>query len=31
MRRKPFIHADNCRIVKADPGVGIPWNYEGGG
>ena len=26
-----FIHADNCRIVKADPGVGIPWNYEGGG
>ena len=28
---QPFIHADNCRIVKADPGVGIPWNYEGGG
>jgi hypothetical protein len=28
---QPFIHADNCRIVKADPGVGIPWNYEGAG
>jgi hypothetical protein len=22
----PFAHADNCKIVKADPGVEIPWS-----
>ena len=20
-----FVHADDCKIVKADPGVEIPW------
>jgi hypothetical protein len=23
---QPFIHADNCRIWKTDPGVQIPWS-----
>jgi hypothetical protein len=23
---KAFIHADDCKIVKADPGVEIPWS-----
>jgi hypothetical protein len=22
---RPFAHADNCKIVKADPSVEIPW------
>jgi hypothetical protein len=28
---KPFIHADDCRILKADPDIEIPWNYLGDG
>jgi hypothetical protein len=28
---KPFIHSDDCRILKADPDVEIPWNYLGDG
>ena len=28
---KPFIHADDCRVLKADPDVPIPWNYVGDG
>ena len=28
---KPFIHADDCRVLKADPDVEIPWNYLGDG
>ena len=28
---KPFIHAEDCQIFKADPSVQIPWNYEGDG
>jgi hypothetical protein len=28
---RPFTHSDDCRIVKADPGVEIPWSrYEHG-
>lgn len=27
----PFTHADDCRILKADPAAKIPWNYEGDG
>jgi hypothetical protein len=23
---RPFAHADNCKIVTADPGVEIPWS-----
>jgi hypothetical protein len=23
---RPFVHADNCKILKADPGVEIPWS-----
>ena len=23
---RPFAHADDCKIVKADPGVEIPWS-----
>jgi hypothetical protein len=23
---RPFAHADDCRIVRADPGVEIPWS-----
>ena len=26
-----FVHANNCRIVKADPTVEIPWSYLGEG
>jgi hypothetical protein len=22
---EPFAHADDCKIVRADPGVQIPW------
>jgi hypothetical protein len=28
---KQFVHADDCKIVAADPDVEIPWNYEGDG
>ena len=28
---KPFTHADDCPIVKADPDVEIPWSYLGEG
>jgi hypothetical protein len=28
---KPFIHADDCRILKADPDIEITWNYLGDG
>jgi hypothetical protein len=23
---QPFAHADDCKILKADPGVEIPWS-----
>ncbi len=23
---RPFAHSDGCKIVKADPGVEIPWS-----
>ena len=23
---RPFTHSDTCKIVKADPGVSIPWS-----
>jgi hypothetical protein len=28
---KPFIHSDDCRILKADPSTKVPWNYLGDG
>ena len=28
---KPFIHAEDCRILKADPDAEVQWNYEGDG
>ena len=28
---QPFTHADGCKILKADPGVSIPWSYCGDG
>jgi hypothetical protein len=28
---KEFIHADDCKIAKADPGVKIPWSETRGG
>ena len=28
---QPFSHSDDCKIVKADPGVEIPWSEVEGG
>ena len=28
---KDFIHADDCKIAKADPGVKIPWSEASAG
>jgi hypothetical protein len=28
---RPFLHSDICKIVKADPGVDIPWSEVEGG
>jgi hypothetical protein len=28
---RPFSHADNCKILTADPGVEIEWSNLGGG
>ena len=28
---KPFIHQESCKIAEVDPGVEIPWSYDGDG